>query len=81
MIYDCSGVYRFDVVRRMDERRAALARNDLSPTATMYQPGERGQITGIAYYVANGKVVADRNASYHVTISRSKRQLDVASGP
>ena len=27
----------------------------------MYQPGESGHLTGIAYYVANGKIVADRN--------------------
>src|SRR4029077_11455417 len=35
----------------------------------MYQPGERGQLTGVAYYVNGSDVVADRNASYRVTLA------------
>ena len=35
----------------------------------MYQPGETGKLTGVAYYVSGTNVVADRNAVYRVTLS------------
>ncbi|MBV8372674.1 MAG: Ig-like domain-containing protein, partial [Candidatus Eremiobacteraeota bacterium] len=48
---------------------APLSRGIVFPDRDMYQPGERGQLTGIAYYVSGTQVVADRGATYRVTLS------------
>jgi len=34
----------------------------------LYQPGEKAWLTGFAYYLQNGKLVQDKNASYQVTL-------------
>ncbi|PZR57973.1 MAG: hypothetical protein DLM50_04445 [Candidatus Meridianibacter frigidus] len=34
----------------------------------LYQPGESVALTAVAYYLQNGALKADRNASYHVTL-------------
>jgi len=46
-----------------------LSRGTVFTDRTMYQPGERGEITGVAYYAANGAIAADRNATYKVTLT------------
>ena len=44
----------------------------------MYQPGERGEITGVAYYVKGKRVVADANATYNVTLTDPSNATTVA---
>ena len=51
----------------MDERRP-LSRGTIFTDRDMYQPGERGRLTGIAYYVKGAGVVADANATYRVKL-------------
>ncbi|HEY2475255.1 MAG TPA: Ig-like domain-containing protein [Candidatus Cybelea sp.] len=63
-----SGFVRFDVYGSWTGG-APLSRGTIFTDRQMYQPGERAQITGIAYYVKGGRVVADANASYNVTLS------------
>lgn len=48
---------------------APLSRGTIFTDRQMYQPGEHGQITGVAYYLQGGNVVADRNAWYAVTLT------------
>jgi uncharacterized protein YfaS (alpha-2-macroglobulin family) len=62
-----SGIYRYDVNGGWTSG-APLARGTVFTDRQMYQPGERGEITGVAYYVNGNKVVADRNATYQVTL-------------
>ena len=65
--YDWSGIFNFDVYGGW-ATGAPLSRGILFPDRDMYQPGESGHLTGIAYYVANGKILADRNASYRINL-------------
>jgi uncharacterized protein YfaS (alpha-2-macroglobulin family) len=67
-IYGSSDVYRFSIVPGWSSG-APLSRGIIFSDRMMYQPGERGQLTGIAYYVNGSTVVADRNASYRVTLA------------
>lgn len=62
-----SGVSRFDVSSGWTSG-APLSRGTIFTDRQMYQPGERGEITGIAYYVKGAAVVADANASYRVKL-------------
>ncbi len=62
-----SGVARFDVNSGWASG-APLSRGTIFSDRQMYQPGERAEITGIAYYVAGNHVVADRNATYRVSL-------------
>lgn len=48
---------------------APVSRGTVFTDRQMYQPGEHGQITGVAYYLQGGNVVADRNALYTVTLT------------
>ena len=64
-----AGVYRFNSVNGGWSAGAPLSRGTIFSDRDLYQPGERAQFTGIAYYVSGDKVVADRNASYDVTLS------------
>lgn len=62
-----SGVSRFDVSAGWTSG-APLSRGTIFTDRQMYQPGERGQLTGIAYYVRGLQVVADANALYTVRL-------------
>jgi uncharacterized protein YfaS (alpha-2-macroglobulin family) len=62
-----SGVYRFDVNGGWTGG-APLSRGTVFTDRQMYQPGEHGEITGVAYYVKGAAVVADANASYRVKL-------------
>jgi len=62
-----SGVYRFDVSGGWTSG-APLSRGTLFTDRSMYQPGETGELTGVAYYVSGNSIVADRNAQYKVTL-------------
>ena len=44
-----------------------LSRGTIFSDRQMYQPGETARLTGIAYYVRDGSIVADKNDSYAVT--------------
>jgi alpha-2-macroglobulin len=67
-IVGSSGVYRFAVIAGWSNG-APLSRGTVFSDRQMYQPGERGMITGIAYYVSGSRIVADRNAAYRVTLT------------
>jgi uncharacterized protein YfaS (alpha-2-macroglobulin family) len=62
-----SGVYRFNVNGGWTSG-APLSAGTMFTDRQLYQPGERGEVTGIAYYVSGSRVVADRNAAYRVTL-------------
>lgn len=65
--FDWSGVYRFDVPSGWTGG-APLSRGTIFSDRQMYQPGERAQLTGVAYYVKGDAVLADRNATYGVSV-------------
>ncbi|MDP9111017.1 MAG: Ig-like domain-containing protein, partial [Candidatus Eremiobacteraeota bacterium] len=62
-----SGIYRYDVPGGW-VGGAPLARGVIFSDRQMYQPGERAQLTGIAYYVKGSVVRADKNAAYSVVV-------------
>ncbi len=66
-ILGSNDVYRF-AVNPGWSNGAPLSRGTVFTDRQMYQPGERGEITGVAYYVSGSRIVADRNASYRVTL-------------
>lgn len=66
--WNYSGIVRFAVFGGWTSG-APLSRGTIFSDRQMYQPGERAQITGAAYYVAGSDVVADANATYKVTLS------------
>ena len=66
--WNYSGVSRFDVYGGWTSG-APLSRGTIFTDRQMYQPGERGEITGVAYYVKGERVVADANALYNVTLA------------
>jgi alpha-2-macroglobulin len=63
-----SGISRFDVYGGWTSG-APLSRGTIFSDRQMYQPGERGELTGLAYYVKGTQVVADTNAVYAVTLT------------
>ena len=67
-MYGSSDLYRFAVVPGWSSG-APLSRGTIFSDRQMYQPGETGKLTGVAYYVSGTNVVADRNAVYRVTLS------------
>jgi uncharacterized protein YfaS (alpha-2-macroglobulin family) len=67
-VWNYSGVSRFDVSSGWTSG-APLSRGTIFTDRMMYQPGERGEVTGIAYYVKGPSVVADANAPYKVTLT------------
>jgi uncharacterized protein YfaS (alpha-2-macroglobulin family) len=66
--WNYSGVSRFDVYAGWTSG-APLSRGTIFTDRQMYQPGERGELTGLAYYVKGNQVVADTNATYKVSLS------------
>ena len=66
--WNYSGFVRFDVYGSWTGG-APLSRGTIFTDRQMYQPGERAQLTGIAYYVKGSRVVPDANANYNVTLS------------
>ena len=63
-----SGFPRFDIYGGWTSG-APLSRGTIFSDRQMYQPGERGELTGVAYYVKGDRVVPDANAFYTVTLS------------
>jgi alpha-2-macroglobulin len=66
--WNYSGYTRFDIYGSWTGG-APLSRGTIFTDRQMYQPGERGEITGVAYYVQGQRVVPDGNAAYAVTLS------------
>ncbi len=66
--WNYSGVSRFNVYAGWTSG-APLSRGTIFTDRQMYQPGERGELTGLAYYVKGNQVVADTNATYKVTLT------------
>lgn len=62
-VFDYSGIYRFDVPSGWASG-APDGVGTIFPDRDMYQPGERGVFTGVAYYTQAGSVHADPNARY-----------------
>ncbi|HXO16882.1 MAG TPA: alpha-2-macroglobulin family protein, partial [Candidatus Dormibacteraeota bacterium] len=65
--WNWSGVSRFQVSGGWTSG-APLSRGTIFTDRQMYQPGEHGEITGVAYYVKGSAVVADANALYRVKL-------------
>jgi hypothetical protein len=63
-----SGLYRFSVAPGWSSG-APLSRGTVFSDRQMYQPGERGEITGVAYYASGTRIVADAGATYRVTLT------------
>ncbi|HEX3458447.1 MAG TPA: Ig-like domain-containing protein, partial [Candidatus Baltobacteraceae bacterium] len=66
-VWSWSGISRFDVTGGWTSG-APLSRGTVLTDRQMYQPGERGELTGIAYYVSGERVVADAKAKYTVKL-------------
>ena len=66
--FEWSGVYRYDVPSGWTGG-APLSRGTIFSDRQMYQPGERAQLTGIAYYVKGDAVLADRDAAYTLAVT------------
>ena len=66
--WNWSGTARFPVYAGWTSG-APLSRGTIFSDRQMYQPGERGEITGVAYYVKGSKVVADAGAPYRVSLT------------
>ncbi|MFY9718280.1 MAG: alpha-2-macroglobulin family protein [Candidatus Cybelea sp.] len=66
--WNWSGITRFDVYGSWTSG-APLSRGTLFSDRQMYQPGERGELTGVAYYVKGQRAVPDANAWYKVTLN------------
>jgi uncharacterized protein YfaS (alpha-2-macroglobulin family) len=66
--WNYSGISRFDVYGGWTSG-APLSRGTIFSDRQMYQPGERGEITGLAYYVKGNRIVADANSSYKVNLT------------
>ncbi|HEX3368918.1 MAG TPA: Ig-like domain-containing protein, partial [Candidatus Cybelea sp.] len=66
--WNYSGFARFDIYGSWTGG-APLSRGTIFTDRQMYQPGERAQLTGIAYYVKGNRVVPDANAAYTVTLA------------
>ncbi len=65
--WNYSGVSRFDVYAGWTSG-APLSRGTIFTDRQMYQPGERGELTGLAYYVKGNQIAADVNATYKVSL-------------
>ena len=65
--WNYSGIYRYSVYGGWTSG-APLSRGTIFTDRQMYQPGERGEITGVAYYVKGSNVVADVGAPYKVSL-------------
>ncbi|HEV7179353.1 MAG TPA: Ig-like domain-containing protein, partial [Candidatus Baltobacteraceae bacterium] len=66
--FNWSGIYAYDVMSGWASG-APLSRGVIFSDRQLYQPGERAQLTGIAYYVRGGAIVADPDASYRVKLT------------
>ena len=63
-----SGVYRYSVAGGW-AGGAPLSRGTVFTDRSMYQPGEHGEITGVAYFARNGAIAVYRNATYTVKLT------------
>lgn len=61
-----SGAYDYDMYT--DWSPAPQSRGTIFSDRMLYQPGESGWFTGEAYYLANGKLARDINATYKVAL-------------
>jgi alpha-2-macroglobulin len=62
------GIGRFDVMGGW-VGGAPLSRGIVFPDRDLYQPGETGKLTGVAYYATGETIVADKNATYTVKLT------------
>jgi len=76
-----AGIFQFDVNGGWSNGQP-LSRGTVFSDRQMYQPGESARVTGVAYYVRNGAIVADANAAYAVKLidpSNGKKSLGSAT--
>lgn len=62
-----SGSYGYGIDTQWD-RGDAQSRGTIFSDRSLYQPGEKAEFTGAAYYLQNGALRQDRRAPYHVTL-------------
>lgn len=64
---DDSSGYGYDVYLGWSNGKP-ISRGTIFSDRQMYQPGERAAFTGVAYYLQNGSLKRDANATYQVTL-------------
>jgi uncharacterized protein YfaS (alpha-2-macroglobulin family) len=64
-----AGIYRYNIGDGSWVGGAPLSRGTIFSDRQMYQPGESAKVTGVAYFVRDGAVVADTNAAYTLSMS------------
>ena len=62
-----SGAYGYGVDAGWDDGKPQ-SRGVIFSDRQLYQPGEKAWFTGMAYYLQNGAIAQDKNASYKVTL-------------
>ncbi|MEB3829998.1 alpha-2-macroglobulin family protein [Phormidium sp. CCY1219] len=62
-----SGAYGYGIEADWQGEKP-LARGTIFSDRQLYQPGETAEFTGVAYYLDEGNLVQDKNASYAVTL-------------
>ncbi|MEP0812169.1 alpha-2-macroglobulin family protein [Trichocoleus sp. ST-U2] len=62
-----SGAYGYGVDAGWDDGKP-VSRGVIFSDRQLYQPGEKASFTGFAYYLQNGNIQQDKNASYKVTL-------------
>ncbi|MEO6913561.1 MAG: alpha-2-macroglobulin family protein, partial [Candidatus Baltobacteraceae bacterium] len=66
--YSYSGAYDYSVNAGWSSGQPE-SRGEIYSDRQMYQPGEKAQLTGVAYFVQNGILSVDRNALYRLKIT------------
>lgn len=66
-VYDYSGIYSYNVMS-MWSSGAPSGTGTIFPDRDMYQPGEHGEFTGVAYYTQSGTIAADTNATMTLSL-------------
>lgn len=66
-IQQYSGAYDYGIYPRWDGDKPQ-SRGTIFSDRKLYQPGEKAEFTGVAYYLQNGTIRQDKNAQYQVTL-------------
>ncbi|NET07875.1 MAG: alpha-2-macroglobulin family protein [Symploca sp. SIO2B6] len=66
-IQQYSGAYGYGIYPRWDGGKPQ-SRGTIFSDRKLYQPGEKAEFTGVAYYLQNGIIKQDKNAQYQVTL-------------
>ncbi len=65
---DYSGAYGYGINNTNWQGKKPESRGIIFSDRQLYQPGEKVQLTGAAYYVQNGNIKQDKNTRYAITL-------------